>query len=210
MGMCDLSQCTGLGSVQHEAASSVGVDTLIASFRGAGNKFTEQLTAFFRGTGVPDEVIKDLPRILNEVKYYSCFVCYGEPDRTFGERLVGDLESRGVTCWIYSKDYTPGERSRKEILEERRRAEKMIVLCSAHGLVRDNFLNEIEDQIDEDPEKIVPISLDKLWRHSGFRIERGNRKLKEFLDERNYADFSDSTKYDEALERLLKGLQRQK
>ena len=27
--------------------------------------------------------------------------------------------------------------------------------------------------MDEDPEKIIPISLDELWKHPGFRVMRG-------------------------------------
>ena len=209
VGLCDLSQCAGLDAVTHIAPSSIGVDTLIASFRGAGNKLTPQLETFFRGGGVPEELLRALPEIVKEIRYYSCFISHGEPDRAFAEKLYDDLKGQGISCWLFSKDYTPGEPSRREILEVRRAAEKMIVLCSANGLVRDNFLNEIEDQIDEDPAKIVPIPLDKLWRHPGFKIERGSRNLKKFLNEPNYADFSDASKYEETLEWLAKKLRRQ-
>lgn len=120
--------------------------------------------------------------------------------------LCKNLESRGVSCWLYAMDATPGERTWEEIGKRRREAEKMIVLCSAQALVRDGVLKEIEEQIDEDPDKMVPVSLDNLWKERGFRVMRGNRDLKPFLLERNYADFTKS--YQEALERLIKGLER--
>jgi hypothetical protein len=50
---CDLSQCTGLDTVKHAAPSSIGVDTLIASFRGSANGLTPELQTFFLGAGVP-------------------------------------------------------------------------------------------------------------------------------------------------------------
>jgi len=208
--LCDLSRTKGLESVQHKGPSSVGIETIVISFRSAGNKLTPELETFFRGAGVPKELLGELPRIISEVKYYSCFIAYGEPDKVFAEKLYKDLKARGVTCWLYSMDATPGKRTRAEIGQKRREAEKMIVLCSAQALVRDGVLNEIEDQIDEDPDKIVPISLDNLWKEPGFKVIRGNRDLKPFLLERNSADFSDPLKYEQPLERLLKGLKREK
>lgn len=93
-------------------------------------------------------------------------------------------------------------------MQKRREAEKMIVLCSAKALVRDGVLKEIEEQIDEDPDKMVPISLDDLWKENGFSVKRGKRDLKPFLLERNYADFSDESAYNNSLRRLLGGLKR--
>jgi len=204
----NLSQARGLASVAHHGPSSVGIDTLIASYQGAGNRLTLELETFLRGAGVPKELLDALPRIVGEVKYCSCFLCYGEPDKVFAEKLRDNLVAPGVSCWLYSMDATPGERTWREIGDKRRGAEKMVVLCSAQALIRDGVLKEIEEQIDEEPNKMVPVSLDNLWKESGFRIMRGNRDLKPFLLERNYADFSGEASYRETLERLLRGLER--
>ena len=83
----------------------------------------------------------------------------------------------------------------------------MIVVCSAKSLIRDGVLKEIEEQIDEDPEKIIPISLDDLWKSNGFRVERGSRDLKPFLLDPNYADFSNSA-YSKPFKKLLSSLTR--
>jgi uncharacterized protein YjbI with pentapeptide repeats len=208
LGYADLSKAAGLGSVNHKGPSSIGVDTLILSFRGAGNRFTPDLEAFFLGAGVPKELLAELPRIVAEVKYYSCFVCYGQPDLDFATRLCDDLERRGVPCWLYALDATPGERTWGEIGRKRREADKMVVICSAKALIRPGVLKEIEEQIDEDPEKMVPISRDSLWREPGFRVMRGTNDLKLFLLAKNYADFSDESHYEESLQRLLKALRR--
>lgn len=206
---CDLSQCIGLETVKHTSPSSIGIETLISSFGGAGNRFTPELETFFTDAGVPKQLLDGLPEILAEVKYCSCFVCYGQPDLAFAERLVKDLRASGVSCWLYSMDSTPGKRVWGEITQRRREAEKMIVLCSAKSLIRDGVLKEIEEQIDENPEKIVPISLDDTWREDGFVIRRGKREdLKTFLLDRTYADFSDKSKYNDSLNRLLKGIKR--
>lgn len=102
---------------------------------------------------------------------------------------------------------TPGKRAWAEIGENRRNAEKVIVLCSLPSLMRDGVKKEIEDQIDEDPEKIIPISLDNDWQAPGFEVRRGTRDVKPFLLERNWADFA-KLPYEEALERLLRALRR--
>jgi len=208
----DLSAAKGLAAIDHLAPSSVGMDTLIKTVQAAGNKLTPDLTALFLGAGVPREVLDVLPGAVAEIKYDSCFISYGEPDVKLAKQLGQDLKSRGVLCWLYEMDRTVGKSMWKEIGESRRGAERFVVLCSAAALVRDGLLKEIEQQIDEDADKVVPISLDDLWKERGFRVQRVDRDLKPFLLGRNYADFSnwdsDPAQYDRALEELLNGLQR--
>lgn len=152
-------------------------------------------------TRLIETAIKGNPR------YFKAFIGYGQPDKEFAEKLVAGLRQKGVTCWLYSLDYTPGVRTWMEIGMRRREAEKMVVLCSAQSLIRDGLLKEIEEQIDEDPEKIIPVSLDNLWKKKGFRVMRGERDLKPFLLDRNYADFSNKLNYKDELNRLLKALE---
>ena len=184
------------------------VKAMIASFRAAGNRLTAELERFFLRVGVPKELLDALPRLKTET-YYTCFISYGEPNRQFAERLNHDLVARGVSCWQFSMDATPGATTWREITKTRRGVEKMIVLCSAQSLIRHSLLNEIEDQIDEDPDKIVPVSLDNDWKDDGFHVARDGRDLKAFLLDRNYAEFVDPSNYKASLESLLKGLVRE-
>jgi uncharacterized protein YjbI with pentapeptide repeats len=208
LGDCDLSRATGLSGVKHDGPSSIGVDTLIASFRGAGNRLTPDLEAFFLGAGVPKELLARLPEIVGALEYYSCFIAYGQPDLDFAKRLRDDLAARGVSCWLYDLDATPGERIWPEIRKKQREADKMVVICSAAALIRDGVLKEIEEQIDDDPNKMVPISRDDIWIQTGFRVVRGSRDLGPFLRDRNYADFGDDSRYEDSLQRVLKALRR--
>ena len=195
----NLSEATGLESCHHHDPSIIDHRTLLKSGR--------LPLEFLQGCGVPQELFDALPRIIAEVKYYSCFIVYGEPDREFAQKLYRELRTKGILSWLYAVDATVGERTWKEIGQKRRGAEKIVVLCSAQALVRDGVLKEIEEQIDEDPDKLVPISLDNLWKHPGFKAIRGTRDLKPFLINRNYADFANFPD-EEAFERLLKGLER--
>jgi hypothetical protein len=101
-------------------------------------------------------------------KYHATFVAYGEPDREFAKRLVEDLRRHKVTCWFYSQDYTPGERTWKEVKTRRLEAERVIVICSVDSLTQDGLLKEIEEQGDDNPDKIIPVSRDDIWRKKNF------------------------------------------
>ncbi len=206
-GRCDLSQVSGLETVRHEGPSSVGTDTLLLTYRGAGNRLTPELRGFFIKAGVPAPLLEAIPTIASKVRYHSAFIAYGEPDRAFAKLLYTALQSNGVSCWTYAMDATPGERTWHEIRRKRLEAGKFIVLCSAAGLVRDGPQKEIEEQMDDDPGKIIPISRDDLWRAPGFQVQRTGRDLKAFLLERNYANFSPEADYANAFEWLLKALE---
>jgi hypothetical protein len=206
---CDLHQAKHLEYVVHEISSSIGIDTLIRSFQGAGDRLTEELESFFLGAGVPKELLDEIPRIVAEIPYFTCFICYGEPDHALAEKLRNDLVGKGVSCWFYPKDYIVGEDTWPEIDAERNKADKVLVICSARSLLRDGALKEIERQMDEEPNKIVPVSLDNIWTQDGFRVMRGSQDFGPWLRNRkNRADFSDPSKYEESLDRLLKGLER--
>lgn len=140
--------------------------------------------------------------------FWSCFVCYGEPDVQFAKKLVADLEARGVDCWLYEKDATVGARTQEEIGQKRREAEKVIVLCSYRSLIQEGVLSELDDQIRENPDKLIPVSLDDVWQHPGFRVMWGTRDLKPLLVERTYANFRDESVYDTSLSRLIRALER--
>ncbi len=193
----NLKGAKGLDSCNHKGSSSIDHRTILKS----GPLPRE----FLLGCGVPKELIDSLQRIRAKIKYYSCFIAYGEPDCKFAEKLYKKLKAKEISCWLYSMDAKVGERIWIEIDEKRRRSEKFIVLCSGEALIRDGVLKEIEEQIDEDPDKLAPISLDNLWKEPGFRVERG-KDLKPFLTERNYADFKNQS-YNKAFARLLKGLE---
>jgi TIR domain/Pentapeptide repeats (8 copies) len=201
----DLSTATGLASAMHYDPSLVGVRTLIDSVRGAGNKLTRGLEKFFRGAGVPQELLSVLPKIVSDITYLPCFISYGQPDLRFAKRLRDDLVARGVSCWLYDADKTVGRPTWSEIEEKLVEYEWMVVLCSVRALIRDGFKKEVDKQIDKNPNKLIPVSLDDDWKQDGFRAEWAGRDLKAWLLDRNYADFA-SKPYEEALEELLKGL----
>jgi len=206
---CDISQIKGLVTIEHDFPSSVGIDTLEKTFKSKmfQTKSGKDIKMFFIKAGVPRELLNIFPKILAEVRYRTAFIAYGEPDVNFAERIHSDLLKNGVTCWLYKTDKTIGEKTWREIGYRRRKAEKFIVLCSSKSLIRDGLLKELEEQIDEDVDKLIPISLDDLWKHDGFLVMRAGYNLKPYILERNYADFGHSFNYKENLGKLLKALE---
>lgn len=197
----DLRKAKGLDTCKHLGPSTVDHRTLLKS------GIIPQI--FFKACGMPNEMLEALTKAKAKMVYHSTFIGYGEPDRGFAERLHRKLTAQGISCWVYSLDSTVGKVTWREITEKRRSADKMIITCSVKALARHGVLKEIEDQIDDDPNKIIPISLDDRWKEEDFRVVRGTRDLKSFLIERNYADFRNLS-YTKAIRQLLKALERPK
>jgi hypothetical protein len=213
-GGVDLSRCQGLEAVQHVGPSIIGVDTLLRTAMSSGGTFSPLGRTFLLSAGVPAEVLDAIPALVKKVRYYSCFIAYGGPDKVFATKLYDDLKSRGVSCWLFDADAAPGRPVWGEIGKHRREADKVVVTCSAASLVRDGLQKEIEETVDGDPSKLLPISLDAIWQERGFVVRRGDRDLKPYLVQQVYADFQgwgvDPGKYSRQLERLLsKGLSRE-
>ncbi len=157
------------------------------------------------GPGLPCPSNDEIRRLA----YYRCFMSCGKPDEELAKRLANDLREYGVDCYLYVNDAALGERIWREIKERIRVSERRIVLCSSASLIREGVKKEIEEMIDSDPDKILPLSLDRLWREPGFEVRRGGRDLKTALEARNLATITAKHKdYPEALERLLKALAR--
>ena len=204
---CDVNMIENIDSIKHKGPSHVDINTLTISYINSKN-FETKLEQFFLNMGLPKSILRSLPDIVAGIAYCNCFVCYGEPDKAFAKRLVNDLRAEGVACWMYSMDAIPGKKIWKEITQKRREANIMIVMCSIKSLIRDGVKKEIEEQLDEEPEKMIPISLDNDWKEDGFIVKRGQRDLKQDLIDCTYADFSGHSKYNESLRRLLKGLKK--
>ncbi len=205
---CDLRACSGLANAVHVGPIFVDISTIAQSSTAPDGQVTADVKTFLLNAGVDLKVVEAVPRIATEAEYWSCFICYGDPDLDFAQRLARDLRAKHAPCWLYSMDSTPGQVTWQEVGLRRRQAGKMIVLCSAQSLIRDGVLKEIEEQIDEEPDKMVPVSLDTTWTQPGFRVVRGQRDLKPSILQRNYADFSDNSKYPKSLGKLLKALKR--
>lgn len=163
------------------------------------------LQSFFQRAGVDPSVVQYFAGVPTPVRYHSCLITYGGKDIEFAKWLRGSLHDEGVSRWLYTEDSVVGKRAWEDIGGARQKADRLIVICSVETLTQDGALQEIEDQANEDPEKLVPVSLDDIWKKPGFKVVRGTRDLKPYLLDRTYADFG-NLPGEVAMGRLLAGL----
>jgi len=156
--------------------------------------------------------LKAIKRLLNRSLsrpandgYDSCFIAYGKPNQRFARKLYNDLRARNVESWIYDEDSLPGDSIWRSIHEARHLADRFLIICSKKSLKRSGLLKELETQIDENPDKLIPIALDELQSFKNLKAGRGTVDLMPYLRTRTFADFA-AQPYNKALERLLKAL----
>jgi uncharacterized protein YjbI with pentapeptide repeats len=83
----DLSTVVGLGKVDHNGPSTIGIDVI---YRSQG----KIPVAFLRGCGVPENFITYAQSLVaNPVEFYSCFISYSTKDQDFADRLYADLQN---------------------------------------------------------------------------------------------------------------------
>ena len=151
---------------------------MLLTYRGAGNRLTPELRDFFIKAGVPASLLEALPAIANEIRYHSAFVAYGEPDLAFAKRLYGDLLSKGVSCWMFTL-WTPRQVGQPgmRLAKSGEKPEGSSFSARLQDSCEMGRQKEIEDQMDDDPDKIIPISRDDLWRAPGFQVQRSSTGL---------------------------------
>ena len=132
----DLSVANGVESVVHGYPSSVGVDTLALTLRGAGGRFTEEQLVFFESAGVPHTLLEYLPGILEAkpLKFFRCFISYSTDDEPFAEQLNSDLNKAGIQTWKWDRDAVRGRDLHQSIDWAIRQYDKTILICSGNSL----------------------------------------------------------------------------
>jgi TIR domain len=142
----------------------------------------------------------------------SVFISYGGPDQRFAERLHDELERRGVTAFLFSRDAEPGAKLHTVMHEGVNEFDRVILICSSTSLNRPGVLNEIEETLQREAREggaaiLIPITVDdylfKDWAPSRPDIARAVR-------DRVVADFRNAlhndSVYAEVLERIIKAL----
>ncbi len=219
---CDLSQVRGLETVDHQAPSSIGVDTLALTLQGAGGQFTREQRTFFENAGVPKTLLDYLPSLLEShpIQFFSCFISYGTPDEKFADRLYRDLKERGISCWKYDEDALVGRGVWANIDRAIAAHEKAVVICSESSLQRPGVQREIERALQREDELTsrqaaqpdVKIDTDVLFpvRLDDYVLEGWEHPRKADVIAKHMGDFrgwdKDDANYKRGLEQLLRAL----
>jgi uncharacterized protein YjbI with pentapeptide repeats len=156
---CLLHDARDIEGAQHVARSRVSVDTL-RSFRSIPY-------AFLRGCGLQEEDIAYLvTRLEKPIQLESVFISYSHADQAFAEWLHGELQRRGIRCWLDRHDLKPGDRVLDAVDKAIRLHDRVLLCCSRNSLmswwVKDEFRKAQERERRENRDVVIPILLDRF------------------------------------------------
>ena len=224
----DLSKVTGLESIEHEAPSSVGIDTL-------SNSKGSIPEGFLRGCGLaPWEVlIKELyvpeltPAGLSELQYQifdawtktrslisGCFISYASTDASFAEKLRNSLLTEGINVWLDRHDGHAGELQHQ--IWRAIQVHRVVLLVLSEQSVKSDWVeNELEMVREKEKSEghpvLCPIALDDAWKAKvGAKDGPGDptRYLWRTVKQKLVIDFSKwkTRAFNTAFKKLLRGL----
>src|SRR6266571_3391209 len=157
LGNVDLSEVTGLETIDHEGPSTIGIDTIYLS----KGKIPD---VFLRGAGVPDEFITYMRSLVaNPIEYYSCFISYSSKDEEFAQRLHADLQAKGVRCWFAPHDIQGGRKLHEQIDQAIRVHERVLLILSADSMNSEWVKTEIakarKREVEQKKQVLFPLPL---------------------------------------------------
>jgi hypothetical protein len=206
-GNIDLRTVQGLDVVQHEAPSTIGLDTIEQSHGCIPE-------VFLRGAGVSERIIEYLPSLAaRAIEFYSCFISYSHVDKSFARRLYDALQGRGIRCWLDEHEMLPGHSIYDEIDRGIRLWDKILLCASEHSLKSWWVDNEIDKAFEKEQQftkqrgtkirALIPLNLDNaLWQWQDGKANQVRSRLA--------ADFTgwerDNAKFEREFERLVKAL----
>ncbi len=124
-------------------------------------------------------------------EHQTVFISYGNPDESFAQRLVAELESRGVHTWFFPRDAVPGQKLHSVMREGIASHDRVIAICSEAAFQRHGFQNELEQTFTREAREggssiLIPITIDDFLFSPGQPMEGGFRAQ---IVERVAADF---------------------
>jgi len=174
--------------------------------------------AFLRRAGVPEVFIanmKSLVAAMAPAEFYSCFISYSHTDKTFAQKLHGELQKRNIRCWLDEHQLRPGDDIYHEVDRGIRLWDKVLLCCSEASLKSWWVDNEIGTALEKEQQLtkergqkvqvLIPLNLDgyffsKDWR-SGYQSQLRRRLAADFTGIEENTD-----KFTEQVEKLITAL----
>lgn len=210
-GNVDLSKVTGLDTLLHLGASTVGIDTIYKS----GGQIPDQ---FLRDAGVPEEVI-DLARSIRTgppIQWHSCFISYSTKDDDFARRLHARMREANMRVWFAPEDMKGGKKLIEQLFEAIQLHDRLLLVLSEHSIQSEWVLTEIRKaratELKEKRRKLFPIRLTDIatlrdW--TCFDADTGKDlavELREYFIP-DFSNWKDHDAFEAAFARLQKDLQ---
>jgi hypothetical protein len=149
----------------------------------------------------------DIRRPAEPTPYYSCFLSYSARDAAFVMKLVSDLSSAGVNCWLDRQDMRTGASIEQEIRRGLSSQDKLLLVLSRSS-VRSRWVEEelrlaLSLERERRGEVVFPLRLD------GSVFESDSLLLNNLSSTRHISDFEgweDEGEYRKRLRGLVRDL----
>ncbi|MDQ6700113.1 MAG: toll/interleukin-1 receptor domain-containing protein [Acidobacteriota bacterium] len=204
---CELDQ------IRHLGPSVMDTDTLIRCFGAATDSERSSvrvgvtaMTVFFRGVGVPENILELARSRSFAARHASCFISYSSANVEFARKIFGDLQDEGVRCWFAPDEMRVGEDIKTRIQKSIEENAKVIVVLSQASLMSQWVRVEVDAALVEERRKdsesiLLPIAIDDAYLSAGGWVSE--------IRKRNVGDFRGWAKQDNyraALRRLIEDL----
>ena len=174
-----------------------GVDWLYS------NRFSD-LAAYRRGP----ETRQAVPGLQDgDSRYYSCFLSYSAQDTVFVRKLVDDLSSAGINCWLDTQDMQIGASIEQEIRRGLSGQDKLLLVLSQSSVqsqwVETELRLAVSLEREHGNEIVFPLRLDRSVFDSSSPL------LGDLVNNRHVGDFEgwqDEAKYRKHLKQLVRDL----
>ena len=130
---------------------------------------------------------------------FDVFLSYHSGDASWAAKLKAALEKRALKVWLDSDQILPGDRF-AEALEQGLSQSKAVALLVSSGSLKSEWVKEeyyramgLANTVDRGL-RLIPVLIESV-------------SLPGFLSSRSWADFRDSSRFDQSLERLCLGIQ---
>jgi formylglycine-generating enzyme required for sulfatase activity len=110
------------------------------------------------------------------------FVSHSSKDREIVVRLCHGLETRGIACWISSRDVAPGENYQEAIVRAISRARVMILVFTQNANNSDEIKKEIS-LASQHKLTVIPVRLEDVVPSAAFAYELATRQWINMFDD---------------------------
>ena len=97
------------------------------------------------------------------------FISYSSKDANEAQQICGFIEERGVTCWIASRDITPGKPYAEEIINAIESTSAMLLVLSEHANTSVHVMNEV-DRAQHNKKLIIPVRIQNVQPSKGLEL----------------------------------------
>jgi TIR domain len=110
------------------------------------------------------------------------FISHSSRDRKTAETLCKALESRGISCWISSRDIGPGQNFQEAIVKAVRTARAMVMVFTSHANNSDEIKKELA-LASQHRLPVLPVRVEDVVPSDAFTYEFATRQWIDVFDD---------------------------